>query len=121
MKHIEKHNEATIQYELYFQLRNAGFHVVPEYQVHDIANKTKKGNTRRAKFDLVVVVNEHIICAIETKKENKRKLVPDEPKKTVQKDRYENILGEVPLLYCRRMDSIPSLVEKIKLIKHGNS
>ena len=101
MKHIEKHNEATIQYELYFQLRNAVFHVVPEYQVQDLANKTKKGNTRRAKFDLVVVVNEHIICAIETKK--------------------ENILGDVPLLYCRRMDSIPSLIEKIKLIKHGNS
>ena len=116
MKYIEKHNEATIQYELYFQLRNKGFTVVPEYQVIDEFNKTKKGSTRRAKFDLIVVVGETIICAIETKKENKRKILPDEPKKTVQKDRYEKILGDIPLFYCRRMDSIPSLVEKIQAL-----
>lgn len=100
-------SEATIQAEIYHQLKILGIVCYLEYPFNIIY----KGKARIVRADLVVVKNDNIVCVCEVKNH----ILYNSPnKKTLQYHKYE-ILG-IPFFYCMNVSQIGKCVSDIARI-----
>lgn len=96
-----KFNEAIVRCELYHRCREENIDSYPEY-IESI-------DGRKCYFDLVIVVDEEIICLIECK--SRRTTIPN--KNTKQYRKYKKM--NLPIIYCINLESVERTISKIKI------
>ena len=95
-------SEATIQAELYMQLKLSGFECCLEYPI-----KLKDSSMRA---DVAVFHNGYVLCLIELKS---RRIGNTPNKGTRQYKKY--LSTGLPFCYCMHLDEIPSVLKWVNL------